>query len=57
MSMVNKVAWRPRSIDPPQPSDKQNAEIMSLKEVLEQLKKQHEDKQDELQLKNVSLSV
>ena len=37
--------------------DKQNAEIVSLKEALEQLKKQHGDKQDELQLKNVILSV
>ena len=37
--------------------DKQKAEIISLKEALEQLKKQHEDKQDELQLKNVTLSV
>ena len=27
-----------------------------MKEALEQLKKQHEDKQDELQLKNVSLN-
>ena len=31
--------------------------LFSLKEALEQLKKQHEDKHDELQLKNVTLSV
>ena len=37
--------------------DKQKAEIVSFKEALEQLKKQHEAKQDELQMKNVTLSV
>ena len=37
--------------------DKQKVEIVSLKEALEQLKKQHEAKQDELQMKNVTLSV
>ena len=36
--------------------DKQKAEIISLKVALEKLKKQHEDKQDDLQLKNVALS-
>ena len=36
--------------------DKQKEKIVSLKEALEQLKKQHEDKQNELQLKNVALS-
>ena len=37
--------------------DKQKEEIISFKEALEQLKKQHGDKHDELQLKNVTLSV
>ena len=37
--------------------DKQKEEIVNLKEALEQLKKQHEEKQDELQLKNVTLSI
>ena len=37
--------------------DKEKAEIVSLKEALEHLKKQHEDKKDELQLRNVTLSV
>ena len=36
--------------------EKKKAEIISLKEALEQLKKQHETKQDELQMKNVTLS-
>ena len=35
--------------------DKQKAEIVSLKEELEQLKRQHENMYDELQVKNVSL--
>ena len=37
--------------------DKQKVEIVSLKETLEQHKKQHEAKQDELQMKNFTLSV
>ena len=36
--------------------DKQKAEIVSLKEELEQFKRQHENRYDELQEKNVSLS-
>ena len=36
--------------------DKQKAEIVSLKEELEQLKRQHENMYDELQEKNVALS-
>ena len=35
--------------------DKQKAEIVKLKEELEQLKRQHENRYDELQVKNVSL--
>ena len=35
--------------------DKQKAEIVKLKEELEQLKRQHENRYDELELKNVSL--
>ena len=36
--------------------DKQKAEIVRLKEELEQLKRQHENRCDELQEMNVSLS-
>ena len=36
--------------------DKQKAEIASLKESLEKLKKQHKEKQDELKVKNATLS-
>ena len=35
--------------------DKQKEEIVSLKEELEKLKRQHENMYDELQVKNVSL--
>ena len=35
--------------------DKQKAEIASLKEELEQLKRQHENRYDEIQVKNVAL--
>ena len=35
--------------------DKQKAEIVSLKEELEQLRRKHEDKYDEIQVQNVSL--
>ena len=35
--------------------DKQKAEIIILKEELEQVKRQHEDRYDELQVKNVAL--
>ena len=35
--------------------DKQKEEIVNLKEELEQLKRQHENRYDELQVKNVSL--
>ena len=35
--------------------DKQKVEIFSLKEELEQLKRQHEDRYDEIQLNNVAL--
>ena len=37
-------------------NDKQKEEIVSLKEALEKLKKQHEAKQDEIQVKNATLS-
>ena len=37
--------------------DKKKEKIINLKVALEQLKKQHEEKQNELQLKNVTLSV
>ena len=35
--------------------NKQNAEIVRLKEELEQVKRQHEDSYDELQVRNVAL--
>ena len=36
--------------------DKQKTEIVNLKEELEQLKRQHEAKYDEIQVKNVALN-
>ena len=35
--------------------DKQKVEIVRLKEELEQVKRQHEDRYDELQVRNVAL--